>query len=99
MKKNKLKLFVFKFIIVSLFILVFAFSLSSTINKRKMYNELKAKGDDYLEEIKSLELILQNYKNELEDINSLKYVEEYARETLKMVGPNEIYFQINYENE
>lgn len=67
-----------------------------TISVEMMYRELQAEEEEYLIKIKELEETLEEKKKDLSEVDSLDFVEKYARETLKMVKPNEVYFIINY---
>lgn len=86
-------------IAIGILVIVAIYSVTSTILKQDLYKELKIQGDEYMAEIEALERTLNQYQDQLDKIDTLEFVEEYARETLKMVSPDEIYFQIYYSNE
>ena len=86
-------------IAIGILVIVAIYSVTSTILKQDLYKELKIQGDEYMAEIEALERTLNQYQDRLDKIDTLEFVEEYARETLKMVSPDEIYFQIYYSNE
>lgn len=86
-------------IAIGILIAVAIFSVTSTIMKQDLYVKLDKKGDEYMAEIESLERTLNQYQEELDRVETLEFVEEYARETLKMVSPDEIYFQIYYTDD
>ena len=81
---------------IGILVIVAIFSVASTLSKQDLYNELQEQGDAYLNQIDELERTLKQYENDLERVETLEFVEEYAREKLKMVSPDEIYFQIHY---
>lgn len=81
---------------IGILVIVAIFSVASTLSKQELYNELKQQGDTYIAEIDELERELRQYQEDLERVETLEFVEEYAREKLKMVSPDEIYFQIHY---
>ncbi|MBI9014011.1 MAG: cell division protein FtsL [Clostridiales bacterium] len=84
---------------IGILVIVAIFSVASTLNKQELYNELKQQGETYITEIDKLERELKQYQEDLERVETLEFVEEYAREKLKMVSPNEIYFQIHYASD
>jgi cell division protein FtsB len=86
-------------IAIGILVIVAIYSVTSTILKQDLYKELKIQGDEYMAEIEALERTLNQYQDQLDKIDTLEFVEEYARETLKMVSPDEIYFQIYYSND
>lgn len=86
-------------IAIGILIIVAIYSVTSTISKQDLYKQLTIQGDEYMAEIELLERNLKQYQDQLDKIDTLEFVEEYARETLKMVSPDEIYFQIYYSNE
>jgi len=86
-------------IAIGILILVAIFSVSTTLRKQDIYDELVENGEAYIAEIESLERTLKRYQEELEAVETLEFVEQYARETLKMVSPDEIYYQIHYTDE
>jgi len=81
---------------VGILVIVAIFSVASTLSKQDLYNGLQQQGDTYLTQIDELERTLKQYEEDLERVETLEFVEEYAREKLKMVSPDEIYFQIHY---
>lgn len=86
-------------IAIGILVIVAIFSVTTTLMKQEKYDELKQSGEEYLAEIEALEIKLKRVQNDLEEIDSLDFVEKYARETLKMVSPDEVYFQIHYTDE
>ena len=81
---------------VGILVIVAIFSVASTLSKQDLYNDLQQQGDTYLTQIDELERTLKQYEEDLERVETLEFIEEYAREKLKMVSPDEIYFQIHY---
>lgn len=81
---------------VGILVIVAIFSVASTLSKQVLYDGLQKQGDTYLIQIDVLERTLKQYEEDLERVETLEFVEEYAREKLKMVSPDEIYFQIHY---
>lgn len=86
-------------IAVVILIIILIITGIKTISIELMYRDLQAEEKEYLREIKELEDTLNNKKKELSEVDTLDFVEKYARETLKMVKPNEVYFIINYPKE
>lgn len=84
---------------IGILVVVAIFSVRTTLQKQDLYDKLVAQGDDYIAEIDELERTLKEYQNELEQVDTLEFVEQYARETLKMVSPDEIYYQIYFTDE
>ena len=84
---------------IGILVIVAIFSVRTTLQKQDLYDKLVAQGDDYIAEIDELEQTLKEYQNELEQVDTLEFVEKYARETLKMVSPDEIYYQIYFTDE
>jgi|LGOV01.1.fsa_nt_gb cell division protein FtsB len=84
---------------IGILVIVAIFSVRTTLQKQDLYDKLVAQGDDYIAEIDELERTLKEYQNELEQVDTLEFVEQYARETLKMVSPDEIYYQIYFTDE
>ncbi len=84
---------------IGIFVIVAIFSVRTTLQKQDLYDKLVSQGDDYIAEIDDLEQTLKEYQNELEQVDTLEFVEQYARETLKMVSPDEIYYQIYFTDE
>lgn len=84
---------------IGILVIVAIFSVRTTLQKQDLYDKLVAQGDDYIAEIDELEQTLKEYQNELEQVDTLEFVEQYARETLKMVSPDEIYYQIYFTDE
>lgn len=87
------------FIAISFLIAVLAFSAYSTFQKEIMRQDLLDKEAQYLEEIEAKKAELKELERDIERIGTLEYIEEYAREELKMVAPEEYYFQIYYDEE
>lgn len=83
-------------IAISFLIIVALISFIKIISKEVLYYDLIETEKSYLEQIKNLEDTLEDEKKNLESIDTLEFIEKYARETLKMVKPDEIYFLINY---
>lgn len=84
---------------IGILVIVAIFSVRTTLQKQDLYDKLVSQGDDYIAEIDELEQTLKEYQNELEQVDTLEFVEQYARETLKMVSPDEIYYQIYFTDE
>lgn len=83
-------------IAIGILVVVAVFSVSTTLRKQDIYDKLVEDGQAYIGEIERLERTLKTYQDELEAVETLEFVEQYARETLKMVSPDEIYYQIHY---
>jgi cell division protein FtsB len=86
-------------IAITFILLVGVYSLTSFVVKEMEYRSLKSDGQQYLERIKELEEDLRAEQRNLEKIDTLKFIEEEARETYKMVRPDEIYFQMTYDKD
>ena len=86
-------------IAIGILIVVAIFSVRTTLQKQDLYDKLQDQGERYIAEIDQLEKTLKEYQNKLEKVDTLEFVEEYARETLKMVSPDEIYYQIQYTDD
>jgi len=67
--------------------------------KEMKYQKLLEEEENYLVELRRLEKDLQKVERDLERVGTLEFVEEYAREKLKMIGPHELYFQIYFDDE
>lgn len=61
-------------------------------NQNQMLKELEAKKDQKLNEIKSLELEIEDLNLQIENGASLEFVERIARDDLGMVKPREIIY-------
>ncbi len=94
-KKDKLVRILF----VCTLVLVVAFSIRTYMSKEEMYKELQKTEEKYLQQIQELEEQLSTYERELKESTSREYIEKYARENLKMVSPDEIYFDVDYSGE
>lgn len=86
--------------IIAIMILVFviAYASYSTLQKELIRQDLLDKEAEYLEEIEAKKDELKELERDIERIGTLEYIEEYAREELKMVAPEEYYFQIYYDD-
>lgn len=94
------KSFVRRHIIAISFLVVIAiYSGVMTFQKQEKLNELRIKSEAALTEIERLERELDSKQYELNKIDNLDFVERIAREKLKMVRPNEVYFQMMYGKE
>lgn len=84
-------------IAISFLILVAAYSITSTLHKQNTLNDLELTSQETIAEIERLEMVLREHELELSKVDTLDYVERYARERFKMVKPDEIYFQMIYD--
>lgn len=83
MKKNK-KILRNIFIIAIVIYLVFVF-----INQQNRLNEYSKKTEELNQQIASEEATNEELNQKKEDVNSLEFIEEMAREKLDMYHPNE----------
>lgn len=86
-------------IAIGILVIVAIFSVTQTLSKQEKYNQLRDQGEKYIAEIEELERQLKQHQEKLDRVDTLEFVEEYAREKLKMVSPDEVYFQIYYSDE
>lgn len=98
MKKRK-SFFRRHIIAVTFIVLVGIYSAASTINKEIDLRKLVSEGQLHVERIRQLEDELKAENKELAKIDTLKFIEESAREKFKMVHPNEIYFQVTSDDD
>ncbi|MBN2794442.1 MAG: septum formation initiator family protein [Clostridia bacterium] len=82
------------FIALTILLLVGVYSVSVTFVKQQRLDELRVKSDLAVAKIQQLEMTLKDKEYELNKTADLDYVEKFARENLKMVYPNEVYFQM-----
>ena len=61
-------------------------------NQNQLLKELEAKKDENLNEIKNLELEIEDLNLQIENGGSLEFVERIARDDLGMVKPREIIY-------
>ncbi len=99
MKKKSRKDKYIKFILVSFLILSISVSIATYMSKQYMYDQLKVEEEKYLKEISELKDKLNLYEKELKEATSREYIERYARENLKMVSPDEIYYDVKYPDD
>lgn len=95
-KKRKRKGFRLKHFIIILII----FWLGKTlISQSMMMKELNQRKEQKQEEISKLEKEIKELEAEIENKDSLEFVEKVAREELRLVKPREIiYIDINKQN-
>lgn len=62
------------------------------LKQEKLLNELQAKKQENLLEVEELEADIQNLEKEIQESDTLKFVEKVAREELGMVKPREIIY-------
>lgn len=84
-------------IAITFIVLVAIYSATSTLMKEIDLQKLVSEGDLYVEKIRKLEDELNTERRKLEKIDTLKFIEEKARERYKMVKPDEIYFQMTFD--
>ncbi len=96
MKKEAKKNNIIKFFILIILMMGVGFSIANYMHKQDIYEELKKQEEKYLKEINDLENQLSIYERELQESTSREYIEKYAREILKMVSPDEVYYDVNY---
>ncbi|MEG1410904.1 MAG: septum formation initiator family protein [Terrisporobacter sp.] len=94
---NKRKKFIGQYLIVGVFIIFIVFSLlggfATQIVKTIEYSNEISKLQD---EIKNTDKEIKQLKQDKKKLNNDKYIEDIARDRLKMVKPNEIiYVDIN----
>ncbi|NLV87935.1 MAG: septum formation initiator family protein [Tissierellia bacterium] len=85
-RKKKLKL---GRILIILFMLYIGFTL---LNQSKLMNELKGKKEKIELEIQTLQVEIDSLNEEIENSDSLQFVEKIARDELGMVKPREIIY-------
>ena len=85
-RKKKLKL---GRILIILFMLYIGFTL---LNQSKLMNELKGKKEKIELEIETLQVEIDSLNEEIENSDSLQFVEKIARDELGMVKPREIIY-------
>ncbi len=83
-------------IAVTVLVIIAVISGKISFDKQKKFDELELEREAYLKTIESLELELESKKKELDEIDSSEFIEKYAREVLRMVKPNELYFKTYY---
>lgn len=93
MKRRK-SFFKRHFIALTILLLVAVYSVSMTMAKQQKLDELRLKSDLAVAKIQQLEMTLKDKEYELNKTDDLDYIEKFARENLKMVFPNEVYFQM-----
>lgn len=76
------------------FIILFVFIYIIVVfwKQETLLNELEAKKQENLLEVENLQKDIGNLKKEIQDSDSLKFVEKVAREELGMVKPREIIY-------
>jgi cell division protein DivIC len=94
------KSFVRRHIIAIFFLIIIAiYSVVSTVTKIDRLNELRNESEATIVAIEAKEMELKTKQYELSKVGDLDFVEKFAREKLKMVKPNEIFFQMMSGNE
>lgn len=86
-------------IAILILIVVAVISGVKTLSKEISYRELKVTEQEYLSEIRKLKEVKSDKEKDLNNVDTLEFVEKFAREKLKMVKPNEVYFIINYSED
>lgn len=86
-------------IAISFLVAIAIYSGVMTFQKQEKLHELKMRSEAALIEIERLERELDSKRYELARIDNPDFVERIAREKLKMVRPNEVYFQMMYGKE
>ncbi|MBE6082233.1 MULTISPECIES: FtsB family cell division protein [Tissierellales] len=94
MKKNK------RIKIRHLFILFFALYIGSAIiSQQKMFKNLSQEKAQKVQEVKEIKKQINEIDKEIDQSNTLEFVEKTAREDLNMVKPREImYVDLNKSN-
>lgn len=95
--KRRRSFFKRHFIAIAVLVLVGVYSITNTLEKEMTLRQMMDESDAYLKEIQALETELDAYNRKLDEVDTLDYMEKNAREKLKMVRPDEIYFQVIYE--
>ena len=83
MKKNKKILRNILIIVVAIYV-IFVF-----VNQQKTLNEYSKNSEELTEQIATEKANNEKIKQKKEDVNSLEFIEEMAREKLDMYKPNE----------
>ena len=83
MKKNKKILRNILIIIVAIYV-IFVF-----VNQQKTLNEYSKNSEELTEQIATEKVNNEELNQKKEDVNSLEFIEEMAREKLDMYKPNE----------
>lgn len=97
---KKKKSFIKRHVIaLSLLFLVGVYSVYSLYEKQKVLDNLEMISQERIEEIRELKHNIQRLESDLEQADTLDFVEKYAREKFKMVRPDEVYFQMIYEGD
>lgn len=76
--------------IILLFLMVYISVVM--INQRKMMKELQSKKSDVENEINTIQRDINSLNKEIENSDSLEFIEKTAREELGMVKPREIIY-------
>lgn len=95
--KKKRSFFKRHFFAIIILVIVATYSGVSTLNKELTRQELLIKKASYLAQIEQLRDELAEMERDLARVETPEYIEEYAREVMKMIGPDEFFFQIHYQ--
>ncbi|MFH1613329.1 MAG: septum formation initiator family protein [bacterium] len=94
-RKNNQIFFLLFFSILALLLYLFGFSKNGYWEKYKLSQQIKT----IKKEIKIIEENNLKLKKEISTLkNNNDYIEEIARQELKMIKPGEIVYKINFEN-
>lgn len=88
-KKRRRKTFRFRNLIL-LFIVFYI--IAALFNQRKLMKDLKVKKNQLEDEIVTLEKDVLGLKDEIDNSDSLEFIEKIARDELGMVKPREIIY-------
>ena len=78
-----------KILIKFIFFVVFIYTVFTVINQQQTLNQYNKNKEDLLAEIKEQNQCKEELTTKKENINSLEFIEQMAREKLDMYLPNE----------
>lgn len=76
--------------LIGIFLLLYVFTIY--MNQHKLMKNLQSQKTQYINEVKELENEIMELEKEIENSDSLEFVEKVAREELGMVKPKEIIY-------
>lgn len=97
--KRKKSFFKRHMIAIVFLLIVAMYSAYSTYNKAQTLKSLELISQERIENIRTLKEEVRQLESSLEQVSTLEFVERYAREKFKMVHPDEVYFQMIYDED
>lgn len=87
------------FIAIMILVCVAAYAIFSTLQKQATYNNLVQSNLEYEAEIMKLKEELGDLNKELDSIGTRSFYENYAKEHLNLVKPNQVYYDIRFKDQ